>query len=215
MTVTHKTYGNGTVVKIDKKHNKVVVDFGDYNLREISLFLFDIGTAVSHDATLNKALNAMRRKIVKENPRVLTRYGASYGRDSFFEGGVAEDISCSKAELFEAIGYIVKNARSIDAQFPSYKVELFEEMFHSTHYYIHNSEDIGSRFRIEFARTENIPYVLEEILVDDGRITKSAFIERLVLEYGLTFGTTQNYAKIREIAIRHGYLAEFEKGYNL
>ena len=218
MTVTHKTYGIGTVQKIDKKHNKVVVDFGDYDIREIALFLFDIGTAVSNDVTLDKALNAMRRKIAKENPRVLTRFGVSYGRDSFFTGGMAEDISCSTAELFEAIGYIVKNAHYIEAEVSQDRVELFEEMFHTNVCYIHNdAENNRNQFRIDFDRTDNIPKCLEENLLDvaNGRIARSLFVERLVREYGFTFGATQNYAKIREIAIRHGYLAEFEHGYHL
>lgn len=216
MTVNHAVYGKGFVTKIDTKNKAIVADFGDYDIRSLSVMLFDSGKVTTTDEVISKAVNKFRRSIAKKNPNIRKIHGVTYGMDSFFEGTVAQDIdSCSDEDFYEAIGYIAKNVSAIEVQIAEFKVEAFEEMFgKGINPYIHKSGDIGSRFRICFERTENIPKILEDCLSEDGRITKSLFIEKLIKFFGFKFGTEQNVEEIRKIAVSNGFETEFTRGYN-
>lgn len=215
--VIHKTYGEGEVIGYTRK--EVRVDFGWRGVKNLAVTVFDMGLATTEDNAVIKKLNSFRKARAKENPRIAKVCGATYGRDSFFDGDRAEDIgSCSPEEFYKALGYIAANAKYIEAEVSQCKVELFEEMFGTSVCYIHNDADNNrNQFRIDFRRTENIPRVLEECLLDvnEGRVARSAFVERLVKEYGFTFGPEQNLEKIRTIVESRGYLKDFEAGYAL
>ena len=218
--VNHKTLGIGEFIKTKKnRHGETlfVVQFFT-TVREMTAFTFDM-LCTTEDKALTKKLNVERRKLRKQNPNFVKRYGASYGYDSFFDGGRAEDINCSPTDLFEAIGYIINHAKFVEAEVSQDKVEIFEDMFGTDNLnvaYIHNDCDNNrNQFRIDFRDTENIPKVLEDNMIEAcgfGRIAKSLFVEKLVKEYGFRFGATQDVEAIRQIAKERGYIKEFERG---
>lgn len=214
--VTHRTYGTGIVKSVNVGKNKIAIDFDWRGIREFGVQAFDLGILVVRDTDFNKKLNSIRRKLARTNPKL----SKAYGRDSFFDGGRAEDITFNNNnEFYEAIGYIAKNAKFIEAEVSQDREELFNEMFgEMSERYVHRAVDNNrNQFRIDFTTTENMPTVLEHNLIEacgTGRLAKSLFVEKLIKKFGFRFGAEQNIENIRNMAKSGGYLADFERGFN-
>ncbi len=131
-------------------------------------------------------------------------------------------------QMFEIIGYIARQGRvgSFEAEVPADGRDvLFEKMFPGQTYRPIRMGDTPSgmpnklspQFRINFLDLTNCPQVLKTNMGQGnggcvGRINKSGFVLMLVQQYGFRFGDRQNIADIRSIALKRGYVEDFERG---
>lgn len=150
-------------------------------------------------------------------------------------GGRAEDIIFSKDnDFFEAIGYLATPGRVsfFEAEVPNDgRVIAFQNQFPGQSYRQitqgvtsgGNPMKYSVQYRIYLNSIKNCPQTLKICLGagrnNVARINKSAFVEKLVEEYGFKFGygIVQNSARIRAIISANYplYLADFDRGYNL
>lgn len=141
----------------------------------------------------------------------------------------AEDINVSDEELCLILGYLSSPGRIglIEAQIPTNKVNGFEREFPSEPYYPITQgttsgghvKKQGYQFRIYFNNIDNCPVVLVPFLGEGNaayikRINKSKFVEKIIENYGFSFGETQNVDLIRTAVLnRHPrYIDQFETG---
>ena len=144
----------------------------------------------------------------------------------------ALDIKVSKSDFCFILGYLASPGRIglIEAQIPEEKTFLFEREFPNAPYFpITQGETTGGnvmkqgcQLRIYFNNFNNCPDVLKPFLgVGNGtyinRINKSKFVEKIVRDYGFSFGEYQDVSAIREAVLRHfpHLINEFEAGYEL
>lgn len=144
----------------------------------------------------------------------------------------ALDISVPQKDLCLILGYLATPGRIglIEAQIPEEKGFIFEREFPSAPYFpITQGETTGGnvmkqgcQLRIYFNNIRNCPQVLIPFLgVGTGsyvkRINKGKFVEKVVRDYGFSFGEYQDVAAIRDAVRKHHphLMDEFEKGYNL
>jgi len=150
-------------------------------------------------------------------------------------GGRAGDIIFSNDnDFFEAIGYLASPGRVafFEAEVPNDgRVIAFQNQFPGQSYRPitqgvtsgGNPMKYSVQYRIYLKSIKNCPQTLRRRLGDGrnnaARINKSAFVEKLVEEYGFKFGygIVQNSAHIRAIVSANHplYLADFDRGYNL
>lgn len=144
----------------------------------------------------------------------------------------AQDISLLNSELCLVLGYLASPGRIglIEAQIPEDKAHVFLRDFPNAPYYpIKQGETTGGyimkqgcQLRIYINNIDNCPSVLLPYLgVGTGksvkRINKGKFVERIVKEYGFSFGFDQSILNIRN-AVETAFpnnINEFEQGYNL
>lgn len=144
----------------------------------------------------------------------------------------ALDISVPEKDLCLILGYLATPDRIglIEAQIPEEKGFIFEREFPNAPYFpITQGETTGGnvmkqgcQLRIYFNNIRNCPQVLIPFLgVGTGsyvkRINKGKFVEKVVRDYGFSFGEYQDVAAIRDAIRKHHphLMDEFEKGYNL
>ena len=147
-------------------------------------------------------------------------------------GHNALDIAVSKADLCLILGYLATPGRVgyVEAQIPEEKAFLFEREFPNEPYYpITQGQTTGGylmkqgcQLRIYFNNIDNCPSILRPLLgVGTGtyvkRINKGKFVERIVKNYGFSFGDRQSVTSIQAtVKSKHpNFYTEFEKGYNL
>jgi hypothetical protein len=144
----------------------------------------------------------------------------------------AKDIFLSDSDLCLVLGYLATPNRIgyVEAQIPEDKVHVFLREFPDSPYYpIKQGSTSGGRMmkqgcqlRIYFNNINNCPAVLSPFLgVGTGsfvkRINKGKFVERIVKNYGFSFGQAQS-----PIAIRNAVYSafpynknNFDTGFNL
>lgn len=144
----------------------------------------------------------------------------------------ALDINVCEKDLCLILGYLAapKRLGLIEAQIPEEKGFVFERVFPNAPYFPitqgkTKSGDLmkqGCQLRIYLNNIDNCPDVLIPFLgVGKGsyikRINKGKFVERIVLDFGFSFGEFQNAKEIRRSVERKypQYMDQFEKGYNL
>lgn len=136
----------------------------------------------------------------------------------------------SPNEKFEVIGYLTTPGRvgTVEAEVPKDgRDRIFESMFPGQTYRpieMGNTPSglpnkISPQFRINILNMINCPEVLlKNVGKGNGsciaRINKSKFVMDLVQNYGFNFSRYQDVSAIRNIAMREGYLEDFERGYN-
>jgi hypothetical protein len=144
----------------------------------------------------------------------------------------ALDIVLNDADLCVVLGYMASPDRVgyIEAQIPEDKVHVFLREFPNAPYYpIKQGETTGGnvmkqgcQLRIYFNNVDNCPPFLTPYLgVGTGkfvkRINKGRFVERIVKNYGFSFGATQSEAAIRA-AVGSAFprnMSDFEAGHRL
>lgn len=108
----------------------------------------------------------------------------------------ATDIYLTNAQLAETIGYLASPGRMwIEAQVPYGKENKFEREYPNQDYYrmLPTSDKQSFQLRIMMNDTEGCPkYLINEITAgggidSPGCISRGAFVERLVGEYGFKF----------------------------
>jgi hypothetical protein len=150
-------------------------------------------------------------------------------------GNRAGDIHFNNThDLYEAIGYLASPGRVafFEAEIPNDNRETaFRNQFPGQSYclIIQGTTSGGNpmkytvQYRIYLDSIVNCPQTLWNNLGNGrncaARINKSAFVEKLVDEYGFKFGKgiVQNSVHIRSIISRKYplYLVDFDRGYNL
>ena len=150
-------------------------------------------------------------------------------------GNRAGDIYFNNAnDFYEAIGYLASPGRVafFEAEVPNdYRETAFQNQFPRQSYCLitqgttsgGNPKKYTVQYRIYLESILNCPRTLKNNLGDGrdyaARINKSAFVEKLVENYGFKFGkrVVQNGFCIRDIISRNYplYLVDFDRGYNL
>jgi len=153
---------------------------------------------------------------------------------SILSGRAGDIIFSNENDFFEAIGYLASPGRVgfFEAEVPNDgREKAFQKQFSGQKYRLitqgttsgGNPMKYGVQYRIYLNSIENSPQTLKNHLRDGrnyaARINKSAFVEKLVENYGFKFGyrVVQNSTDIRAIVSRKYpfYLADFDRGYNL
>lgn len=144
----------------------------------------------------------------------------------------ALDITVSDRDFCLILGYLSSPGRIglIEAQIPEEKAFMFEREFPNAPYFpITQGETSGGnvmkqgfQLRIYFNNVNNCPSVLRPFLgVGAGsyvrRINKGKFVERIVRDFGFSFGEYQDSLAIRETVLRSfpDLIDEFDRGYQL
>lgn len=237
--VTHKTFGDGVVVKI--RNGDAYVKFGTTE-KKFAIKGFD-KFFVINDMELQKIVeSANADNTVTRDNSVQTTQRITFGNEATtysiartsnaLLGPRSQTIPVqNEHQMFELVGYMAKPGRisSIEAEVPvDGRDEVFEELFPGQKYRpIALGETpsgmpnkLSPQFRINFANLRNCPSVLKNNMGAGnaacvGRINKSKFVITLVQGYGFRFGDWQNTDEIRKIAESRGYLEDFERGYSL
>lgn len=244
MKVCHKTFGNGIVKKIvgdriivtfgnvDKTFQFPQV-FDKYLMTDDPSLLKKIDEANKnneHKEEIIKTNNSLSKKPVRSTQK---KYCRPIGNDFInpLVGDRAQTIPInSEEEMFEIIGYMATPGRvsSIEAEVPKDgRDKTFERLFPGQKYRpieLGNTPSgmpnkLSLQFRINFGNLRNCPRILMQNMGKGnsacvGRINKSKFVIQIVQYYGFEFGDYQDIEKIRNIAIKHGYLDAFERGYS-
>lgn len=243
IVVKHRTLGEGVVVSISDE--SVFVKFGNtqrqFALKGFSKFFSFEDEELKE--IVERATTSKEESVIAPSPIPVTvstpiapTHSTFRTSSTVFTGSLissrAQTIDIPTMEQFyEVIGYLAnpKHVSSFEAEVPKDgRDQEFERVFPGQKYRpIELGETpsgmpnkLSTQYRINFSNTHNCPQILISNMGAGngscaGRINKSGFVYDLVRNYGFTFGTVQDYSKIRKIAESQGFLQEFEYGYSL